>query len=677
MLKSRHAVLLMLLSLCTIPAARAEEADGIVRVTLDFSKYLTQLDGGDGASVCQFHGSDPTKGTIHAERAYSTLRGFPNDDSSTEFGRFCDAAFSTKGPKGMGLSQVWSTPCIFQTPPNAVGDHYNTESWTKLDFSMYEPQELPREKYQNQHLDHIYGHTTIMLNAALQRARRENQRVLFWTDLHTDFPHWMWTDGLRKNPIREKLWEEACLHIVYFVKYLTARHGIPIHTVSFQNEPDMPARHGFTPEMLIRISRTLREKLDEAGLYGVRIMPYTSMTLNSTYVPWMKKTLTTLTRTYDLLEGDLASYQPYIDSLGGHMSHGEPPIAGKLPNTHFWRASGDFDNHWKGPEAVSFDMGPDDQIDEVIRLNTWLYRQGVNLVGIWQVALRMGHTVDDFIMPEVFDIDKHFRRQAIDGAATVYPHVRPGMFVVAGSQGREPRAPYSVDAFAGRGHRETIVITNSGRARTFTIRLDNCPAASRLHVLQCTASTRVRSLGRQSVKDHECTITVPADSVTALVAAAPATQPLILLIVRDAGQLSDRERSLGKSLSERYEVDIVSQHLTQQQMDRYACKRHPVDPMGAACYVLSDSIDSREVLYAHRTVMAPVLALGLPAGKALGVTPGDYLPAGESLSFRDECDPPAEMLEKGLPKACGPRICLDASTKPVRTRRIVERILSD
>lgn len=48
-----------------------------------------------------------------------------------------------------------------------------------------------------------------LLQASLRRARAEGTRVSYWTDVHTDFPPWMWKDGLRRNPVREEMFEEA------------------------------------------------------------------------------------------------------------------------------------------------------------------------------------------------------------------------------------------------------------------------------------------------------------------------------------------------------------------------------------------------------------------------------------------------------------------------------------
>lgn len=645
---------ILLISSCAVAAETP------VRVTLDFSKTLMQLDASDGASVCQFHGSDPVKGTVHADRSYATLGGFPDDAGNTEFRIFCDTAFSTKHPSGMGLNQIWSTPTGLQSPPGSLSDHYNEKSWNLLDFGMYESGMLRPERFLGRNGSTVRGHTVPMMLAALRRARAERQRILFWSDLHTDYPHWMWQDGLRRNPISEQYWEEASLHIAYFVKYLSARHGIPIHAVSFQNEPDLPARHGFSPAELVKASRVLRAKLDEAGLTGVRIIPFTSMTLNTTAVPWMKgRVVDTIERVVSLLEGPMRGYASNIDYLGGHLSHSEPPFQTKLPNVRFWRASGDFDNHWRGPEHVTFDMGPADQIDEVIRQNTYLYGQGVSLAGIWQVALRMGHTVDNFVLPSVFDVDKNFRREAIAGAATVNPFVRPGMFLVSGSQGAEPRAAYSVDAFNGRGRREAIVITNSTKPRTFELALHGASKLRTVEVFQATPGADRRSLGVLPVKNGMVSIEVPADSVTSLVAVEPSTRPSAVLVTKDAAARTKSDREIIRVLSRRAEVTVVSQVLSPDDQTRLATKRHPVDPMGAAVYVLSDSVDNNAAALAHRIVMAPAVVIGARNQAALGVRSRGRIAAGESLAARHPLDPPASLLDGGLPKATGARTAWD------------------
>lgn len=638
-------------------------------VQLDFSRTGTQLDGPDGASVCQFHGSDPENNTISAVRSYGTLGGYPND-GDTDFGRFCDTAFSTRGSHGMGLSQIWSTPCGFQSPQGSLGRDYDVESWRRLDFSMYLDGILPAERHPTKHGEPLRGHTVAMLLAALRRARRENQRILFWNDLHTDYPMWMWKDRLRRNPIPEEHWDAAALHLVYYAKYLIAVHGIPVHAISIQNEPDLPSRHQFTPEMLLRLSALARRKLDQAGLPGVRIIPFTSVTLNTAPVPWLNRPIDTLARTTELLRGRLSDHAEYVDYLGGHMSHGEAPFSERPRNVRFWRASGDFDNHHADWRSVTFDMGKPDQIDEVIRLNTWLYGKDVSLAGIWQVALRMGHTVDQFRLPEKFNLARDYRPEAVSGAATVNPWVRPGMFVLGGSLGRGPREPFSVDAYGGRGHREAIVISNSGSAREFLISCRNAPQMTAVDVYQATPEAGKRQLASLPVRDGSVRITVPAESVTTLVAQRASSRPRLVLVTGSAERLTRVEEKLAAGLGRWFDVGVVSSVLTRAEQERERTRRHPVDAMGAAAFVLAPGIGSGAAS-AHRAVMAPVAAIGAENAAALGVRSGQTVEPGASLNLRDSLDPPAEMLQGGVPKACGWRFGAD---KPPGISELHERL---
>ncbi|MHC1767118.1 MAG: hypothetical protein AB9869_22920 [Verrucomicrobiia bacterium] len=504
-------------------------------MALDFTRPVFQLDGTDGASVCQFHAAKADGTAAAANVAYSTLHGFPDDSPATEFGKFCDTAFSTNG---MALSQHWATPCPLQTPPGAVGDHYTAEAWPKLDFSMYEPVVLPTNRFYNSHgkdMGPIRGHTVTMLQASLRRARAEGTRVSYWIDVHTDFPPWMWKDGLRRNPVRDDRFEEAALHLVDFTKWLTAKHGIPIHAVSFINEPDMPNRHAFTPEQQLRGAKVLRERLDEAGLHGVRVMPCTAISMNRVHLAWAKTDVDTLNQLVTLLEGPMKDHAPYVDIFAGHGSQSEPPISRRPANTAFWRASGDFDEHWTN--SIGFNMGPAGMLDEVIRHNTWLYGQRVAQCGIWQVASRLGIGGDFFRMPEKFDRRTFGRSEAIEGAAAVYPFLRPGMFSVAGSQGRSARESYSVDGFGGRGHREVAVISNDGQPRTFAVRMDGVRATA-VDVVQATVQGGRKRLDPLSLHNGMINLTVPADSVTTLVAQEAATKPRVYLVVKDVRALT-------------------------------------------------------------------------------------------------------------------------------------------
>ena len=659
------------LCLCSAPSVSNAADPNPIRVTLDFGQLTHQIDGADGASVCQFHGVKPDGSAAAANVAYSTLDGFPDDSSRTEFGKFCDAAFSTNG---MAMSQHWVTPCPLQTPPDSVGDHYTAEAWARLDFSMYEPNVLPTNRFYNSRGNDtavIRGHTVAMLQASLRRARSEGTRVSYWTDVHIDFPPWMWKDGLRKNPVRSEMFEEAALHIVYFVKYLTARHGIPIHAASFCNEPDMPGRHGFSPEQLLRGAKLLRERLDEAGLHGVRVMPCTAISMNHVRLGWANVEVDTLNQLTSMLEGAHSEFAPYVDILAGHGSQSETPI-GHLPgNTRFWRASGDFNEHWTN--TVGFDMGPPEMLDEVIRHNTWLYGRGVAQCGIWQVASRMGIGGDFFRMPEIFDRRKFGRSEAIEGAASVYPFLRPGMFAVAGSQARSAREPYSVDGFGGRGHREMVVVSNDGEPRVFQLRLKGV-LTKVVDIMQATVEAGRQSLGSRPVRDGGVEIAVPANSVTTLVAQQPATKPRVYLVVKDARALTAHDRKWKSALAD-YDTLLLPQALSAADQNAFQTKRHPVDAFGAAAFVLSDSVDRPETVSAYRTVMAPVIVLGARNAAVLGLRPGESVQAGVLLSLRSELDPPAAMLAGGLPFACGPRSAVPARASEKGLPKMIEDIL--
>jgi hypothetical protein len=570
----------------------------------------------------------------------------------------------------MALSQVWVTPCPLQTPPGSVGDHYAAEAWEKLDFSMYEPNVLPTNRFYNTHgrsIGPVRGHTVAMLQASLRRARAEGTRVSHWIDVHTDFPPWMWKDGLRRNPVRDDMFEEAALHIVYFAKWLTAKHGIPIHAVSFVNEPDMPGRHAFTPEQQLRGARLLRERLDEAGLHGVRVMPCTAISMGPAHLGWAKKDVDTLNQLVSLLDGPMKDHAQFVDILAGHGSQSELPIARLPANTRLWRASGDFNEHWTN--TVGFDMGPPAMLDEVIRHNTWLYGRRVAQVGIWQVASRMGIDGDFFQMPEHFDRKRFGRWEAIEGAATVDPFLRPGMFVVKGSQGRSAREPFSVDGFGGRGHREAIVISNDGEPRTF--RLGLCGISTRQwDVVQCDASQGRQASGRLRAGREGLQITVPADSVTTLVAAKPATRPRVYLVVKDPSALTGNDRKWLGALSG-YDAVAVPQVFSAADQDAFGTKRHPVDPFGAAAFVISDSVDRPGTVAAHRVVMAPVIVAAPAHARFLGMTPGDRIEAGARLRLRGDLDPPVSMLDGGMARACGRRAGLGATEGAARMRAVV------
>jgi hypothetical protein len=268
----------------------------------------------------------------------------------------------------------------------------------------------------------------------------------------------------------------------------------------------------------------------------------------------------------------------------------------------------------------------------------------------------MGIGGDFFRMPEKFDRRKFGRSEAIEGAAAVYPFLRPGMFVVGGSQGRSAREPYSVDGFGGRGQREIVVISNDGQPRTFAVRMAGV-RASALDVVQATVQGGRKRLDPQPLRDGVVNLTVPADSVTTLVAQEPSTKPRVYLVVRDVGALTTGDRKWQAALAA-YDTVLLPQSLSAADEDALQTKRHPVDAFGAAAYVISDSVDRPETAAAHRVVMAPVIAVGGHAARILGLEPGARRVGGEALVFRSELDPPAAMLDRGLPRACGRRAAL-------------------
>jgi hypothetical protein len=149
---------------------------------------------------------------------------------------------------------------------------------------------------------------------------------------------------------------------------------------------------------------------------------------------------------------------------------------------------------------------------------------------------------------------------------------------------------------------------------------------------------------------------------------------MVFLVAKDAERLTRAESRIRETLSRAYDVSVVSQSLSQAEMDRFETKRHPVDPMGASAYILSEGVDAGTAL-AYRTVMAPVIAAGRNGGHTLGVNPKGRVRAGEPLHFRDETDPPASMLDGGLPKACGSRADWEASAGLDALRTLVDELV--
>jgi hypothetical protein len=247
------------------------------------------------------------------------------------------------------------------------------------------------------------------------------------------------------------------------------------------------------------------------------------------------------------------------------------------------------------------------------------------------------------------------------------------MFLVAGSMGREARDHYSVDGFGGRGHREVAVITNSGAEREFLVRLEGA-AIGEVEVFQASSISRKRTLGRRKADGGAVSIRVPADSVTALVAVGPHSKMSVVMVVKDAGRLTAAEAEMRGALAAVYEVQVLSEELTPAQQDKLGSKRHPSDPMGTAIYLLSDSVSEATAL-AHRTVMAPVVAVGENNRLTLGVPSGRLVEGGAPLAYRHRLDPPAALLENDLPKACGPRAHWATGAKRQTLLDLVERML--
>jgi len=521
---------------------------------------------------------------------------------------------------------------------------------------MYEANALPANRYHDslgKKDAAVRGHTVPLLQASVRRARAEGLRVCYWTDLHTDFPSWMWKDGLRNNPVRDDLYEEAALHIAYFVKYLAARHGIPIHAASFSSQPGLPGGHCFSPEQLLRGAKALREKLDEAGLPGVRAMPCTALSMNRVNLGSAKGEVDTLNELAALLEGKMREYAPCVDILAGHGLPCEPPLKSLPRNTRYWRVSGDFNEHW--PNSAGFDLGPGSMLDEVIRHHTWLYGQGASSCGVLHVAGRMGLGGDFFRLPETFDRSNFGRREIIEGGAVVGPHVRPGMWLAEGSLGKSAREPFSVDAFSAPGQREVIVISNGRGKRNFRIMTEG--TGTRFwRVFQTTPGTGCRDLGELESFQGRLYLQAPPHSVSAVVAVKPGRKPLLTAVVKDARAVPQDLQPVLTRVTRNYDVQVVSETLTQEEQNRLKTKRHPVDPFGSTVFLLDDSIERPDTIRAYRTVMAPVVAIGSTNAFLLGVNPGTRVEGGAPLLHRDELDPPAKMLESGLPKACGMRI---------------------
>lgn len=643
----------LMLCLAAVEPALAGANSPSIPVTLSFTRPLLQLDGPDGGSVRQFGEMHSERQAAEASANYSSLNGFPDDSIGTDFGRFSESAFSTNG---MALSQISTAPCPLQTPAGALGDQYSAGSWGKLDFSMYESGLLPTNRFHGTvgaPFTEARGHTAALLLASLKRARAERLRVCYWVDAGAGFPAWMSKEGSRESPVSGDLFEEAALHSVYFVKYLTARYGIPIHAVAFAHDPSLPGRQSFTPEQLLRGARVLREKLDEGGLPGVRVIPCTATSKKRPGPDGVKAGSNTFSEMIRLLEGKMRDHAPFVDILSGDARRNEATSMRLPANTRYWCAFGDFNREMTNTHG--FDLGSPAMLDEPIRHNTWLYRQGASLSGVGQVAYRMGLDADVIQMPETFDATNSGGRVPIAAAAVSGPHLRPGMWVVDGSLGRNAGEPYSVEGFSGPGQREVVLVTNSEEERSFRVSTD-AKSVRLWRVFQATPATGARDLGEIEAPQGRLYVQAPPESVTALVATQPGRRPLLTVVVKDSAAISSDIEPVLKRVGQIYEVQVVSQTLSSAEQNRLKTKRHPVDPFGSSVFLLDDSIDRPEVVTAYRTVMAPVVVIGSTNAALLGVAPGTRLGAGEPLLVRDASDPPAELLENGLPKACGLRI---------------------
>lgn len=625
------------------------------QATLDFAVAGNQIRAADGASACQFDaGPQGSKYNVSGGVArcnYSGLGGFPNDQG-TAYGAFMDACFSTTVTYGMGLHHLWVTPSPHQCPPGSLPETYAQVDWSKMDFSLYEPGTTLGSPFWYTNGTAVKAHTTSVLRAALKRCRAEGTRMLFWGDLHFTFPTSTWKDLSTWYTIPESQWPEAALYEVTFIKYLTARHGVPIHALSFMNEPNVAGteRSKWTPDQMLRFCAVLRAKLDEAGLHGVRIIPATQYDNNLA------------TQEVTLLTSSHAQYDPIIDILGVHH-FGSPGIQTGLinhPATDCWVGSGNYSG--KITNASGYLMGANANIDETIRLGTWRLVNGYELSGVWQLFNRAGMASGGWYdMPSTFDPASDGTERQRDGAAAIWPFVRPGMHAVGGSQGTAPSSAYSVDGWSGRGHRPCITITNSGSSRTFAVTVRNL-AVDGFAVYQASAASARTKRADATAVGGVITITVPADSVTTLVGAAADTLPRAYLVVGDAAALTaDDTAARDRLVAAGYDVRLLNQTLTAAERTQYDEKRHPIDAMGAAVYVLSSSVTSVPALRAHDAVMAPVVVLGDTARVPLKLAADARVGAGSSLSFRDTLDPPASLLSGGLPLATGPRAALPAN----------------
>lgn len=628
--------------------------------TLNFEILENQIDAYDGAGICQFDAGDAgTKinwSNGVAWNTYSTLGGFPDDSSSTDYGKLLDTAFSARTAHGMALQTLWFSPTAHQSPANSIGDTYNVSDFSKQNFSYYEADTLlsrPFWQYQNNSDPVGRGHTVDMLKGALSRARNENLRMVLWSDLHFANPAWTWQSNSGWKSIPAGRREEICLFNIYFIKWLASRHGIPIHAVSFQNEPNRNERHNYSNEEIGQITRMMRQKLDEAGMHGVKVLPGT----------WHPQQLGSIAYWF---ASSGKSYLKDVDAFGHHMFGGSAHNAHilQMPNVRYWASSGNYVNWARDGGGWNYNMGVAANMDEIARINSWHVEGGVNLNAVWQLYNRLGLSGNGFFtLPKEFDPATSGNVHQRKNGAVVNPYVRPGMFIVRGSNGNDPLSQYSVDGFAGRGHAPVIVISNHGSRRTFDVTVQNAGVSS-FEVYQADPSKFKTKLADQTVSNSVVSITVPANSVTTLVGKTAGTRPRVYLVVKNKEALTTQESDIQNAVNaDGAEVVAVNQSLSAAEQNAFLEKRHPVDMPGAACYIIGPSVDDTAMGYRYRTVMAPVVVFGNDAArKQLGLDNGSRVTAGSALDFRDPLDPPANMLSGGTPLATGDRAALATSS---------------
>ncbi len=625
--------------------------------TLNFNKYETQIDAADGASICQFDGPPNTEvnwSNGAAWNTYSTLNGFPNDSSNTEYGKLLDTSFSANGAYGMALQTIWFSPTAHQSPNGSIGNTYSVNDLAKQNFSYYEADTIfsrPFWVYENSSDPEGRGHTVDILQGALARARRENLRMVLWSDLHFTNPPWTWQSKSGWKTIPASRHEEICLFNIYFIKWLASRHGIPIHAVSFQNEPNRAERHNYTNEQFGQIVKMMRQKLEEAGMHGVKVLPGTFHNQQMATAYW-----------FDSQGG---AYQPYIDAFGHHLfgKAGVNQNVLNMKNVRYWGSSSNYYGYARDGGGNGYDMGVAANMDEITRMNIYHYKNGVNMKAVWQLYNRLGLSAKGFYtLPANFNPASSGNVHQRKNGAVVNPYVRPGMFMVGGSQGNEPLAQYSVDGFAGRGHAPVIIITNHGSQRNFDIALQNA-GASTFEVYQADPGKFKTKLADKKASNGTISITVPANSVTALVGKTASTKPRVYLIVKNKDSLSATESEIVAAVRDvGGDVVALNQTLTSAEQDAFAEKRHPVDMPGAACYVIGPSVDDSAMGYRYRTVMAPVVVYGNDAARQkLGLNYGSRITAGNQLDLRDQLDPPPNMLPGGRPLATGDRAAVSST----------------